>query len=51
MKESYKLQQLKNQFMIAVPNAVARAKGWKKGQKLKGIINSKGNLKLKEGFN
>jgi len=48
MKETYKLQQLKNQFMIAVPNAIARAKNWSKGTELNWKINSKGNLELKE---
>ncbi len=42
-----KLQQLKNsQYLITVDKRLVQAKGWKKGQELKWIINNKGNLEL-----
>lgn len=44
-----KLQQMNGkQFFITLPNAIIRAKGWKKGDSIKVIIDSKGDIILKK---
>jgi len=45
-KETYKLQQAKNQFFLTIPSSIVRAKGWKKGKELKFRINNKGNIEI-----
>jgi len=45
-----KLQQMGGgQYFIAVPKAIALAKGWKKGDRISVEIDSKGNIILKKG--
>ena len=36
------------QFFITLPNQIVRAKGWRKGDKLKSEIDNKGNIVLKK---
>ena len=44
-----KLQQMNNkQYFITLPNQIVRAKGWEKGDQIKAIIDSKGNIVLKK---
>lgn len=43
-----KLQRLKTgQFLLCLPQPLVRAKGWEKGEELKVIIDSKGDLVIK----
>ncbi len=47
-----KLQLMNNkQFFITLPNAIVRAKGWKKGEDIKALIDQRGNIVLKKGEN
>lgn len=44
-----KLQQMNGkQFFITLPNAIIRAKGWVKGDKLKVLIDVRGDIVLKK---
>ncbi|TAL51935.1 MAG: AbrB/MazE/SpoVT family DNA-binding domain-containing protein [Nanoarchaeota archaeon] len=44
-----KLQYDRNgQYKITLPKQITKAKGWKKGDKLKIILNEKGNLVLEK---
>ena len=37
----------RKQFFITLPNQIVRAKGWKKGDKIKAGIDNKGDIILK----
>lgn len=42
-----KIQQIKNgQYFISLPRLLVRAKGWKKGDELKAVVDSDGELKI-----
>jgi len=44
-----KLQQMNGQqYFITLPNQIVRAKGWKKGDTIKAIIDNKGDIILKK---
>ena len=44
-----KLQQMNGkQFFITLPNQIVRAKGWLKGDKLKVLIDQKGEIVIKK---
>jgi len=44
-----KLQQMNGkQFFLTLPNQIVRAKGWQKGDKVKVLIDSKGEIVLKK---
>ena len=44
-----KLQQLKNkQFVISLPSAILRAKGWVKGDVIKIEVDKEGNIVLRK---
>lgn len=36
------------QYFITLPNAIIRAKGWRKGEKIKALIDKQGNIILKK---
>ncbi len=42
-----KLQQTKNQYLLTIPNALVRAKGWEKHDDIEVKVNDKGDLVLK----
>lgn len=47
-----KLQQMNDkQFFITLPNQIVRAKGWSKGDIIKAIIDSKGDIVLRKDDN
>lgn len=44
-----KLQKMNGkQYFITLPNQIIRAKGWKKGDRIKVVIDSKGEILLKK---
>lgn len=43
-----KIQKVRNQYLITIPVAIAKAKGWKKGDELNIIIDNLGNVILRE---
>jgi len=44
-----KLQQIKDkQFIISLPVAIVRAKGWKKGDTINAVLDSKGDIILRK---
>ena len=44
-----KLQQMNGkQFFITLPNQIIRAKGWSKGDRLKVLIDGKGDLVIRK---
>lgn len=43
-----KLQKKKSQYIITVPKALVKAKGWKKGDWIFFFINRKGNLEMRK---
>tara|TARA_Y100000310_G_C20390769_1_gene672635 strand:- start:384 stop:584 length:201 start_codon:yes stop_codon:yes gene_type:complete len=44
-----KLQQMNGkQFFLTLPNQIIRAKGWKKGDRIKVVIDNKGDIVLKK---
>lgn len=43
-----KIQQTRKQYTITIPSAIAKAKGWSKGDELKIIIDNLGNVILQK---
>lgn len=44
-----KLQKMNDkQYFLTLPNQIVRAKGWKKGDHIKAVIDSKGDIVLKK---
>jgi hypothetical protein len=43
------IQQLKSgSFLISIPRALARAKGWDKGTEVSLVLNNRGNIEILE---
>ncbi|MBW3015061.1 AbrB/MazE/SpoVT family DNA-binding domain-containing protein [Candidatus Woesearchaeota archaeon] len=38
----------KKQFMITIPKSLVAAKGWKQGDELEFVLDSKGNIVMKK---